>query len=199
MLRKTAFVIALAGTMSAASCAKAAPRPQSGETLMSMRAGEEGPVGPHFIAPKRLKQTMAKVDRRSFDRATGNNYDAALQSQGCRAFMRTYLPDEAGFGDVHIYLKLVSNEDAEIALEDGADLRTYRQTVEIAYLIVSVDARAWASQPARFQKLLSTMFLPMLRSLYPKASLYVTVYDGNAAVANANWKAGLRTPKTDMD
>jgi hypothetical protein len=175
--------------------AKAKPDPY----ILTMRAGEDGPARRKTSRVERARPDSGPVERRSFDAALGNNFEAATQSTNCRAFMQNYLPQEASFGDARFYLKLIANEEAEMALEDGADLKTYRHTVEIAYLIVTVERSSWSSQPHRFQRLLTTMFMPMLRSLYPKASLYVTVYDGQAAVANSNWKSGSRTPRVDVD
>lgn len=142
---------------------------------------------------------MIKSDRTRFDTRAGNNYEAALQAAGCREFLATYLPQEITFGDTKFYLKLVADADAELALDDGVELREYRRLVDIAYLIVSVDRAAWDGTPARFRKALCTMFMPMLRSLYPEASLYVTVYDGQTAVASSNWKTGARSPLVEVN
>ena len=46
---------------------------------------------------------------------------------------------------------------------------------------------------------LYTSTADVLRSLYPKASLYVTVYDGQTAVANSNWKTGERAPQVEVN
>ena len=188
-------VLALFLALTAALPAFAArPVVHHGPLTVSMRDGEGLP-------PARAKRTVAKpanTDRSRFDAKCGNNYEAALQAIGCREFLATYLPDEVSFGGVKFYLKLVADADAELALEDGAELREYRRVVDIAYLIVSVDRTAWNAAPDRFRKTLATMFMPMLRSLYTKASLYVTIYDGQTAVANSNWKPGARAPLVEM-
>lgn len=169
-----------------------------GETMLTMRAGEEAPA--ETAAPrKRRAKKSDRRDRKHFDSSCGNNFEAATRAATCKAFLKTYLPQEADFGDARLYLKLVSDEKAEIALEEGGDVKFYRKAVDIAYLIVSVDPESWSGAHPRFQKLLGTMFFPMLRSLYPKASLYVTVYDGKNAVANANWKKGSRAPKVALE
>lgn len=189
-LRTLAILLALA-------CAAHAARPvrHTGPLTVSLRDGEG--IAPARAAKARPKQPPA--DRSTFDTRAGNNYEAALQARGCREFLATYLPDEISFGNVKFYLKLVADADAELALEDGVELREYRGLVDIAYLILSVDRSAWDSTPERFRKSLATMFMPMLRSLYPKAALYVTVYDGQAAVANSNWKSGARTPQVEVN
>lgn len=180
----------------ACTCAAQAARPvkHGGPLTVSLRDGEG-------ITPARVKAKPkpAPADRSTFDAKSGNNYEAALQAKGCREFLATYLPDEVSFGNVKFYLKLVADADAELALEDGVELKEYRGLVDIAYLILSVDKSAWSSTPDRFRKSLATMFMPMLRSLYPKAALYVTVYDGQTAVANSNWKTGARTPQVEVN
>ena len=183
----------------AASAVVRADRPivHHGPFIVSMRDGEGLP--PEHEKPSAKAKRVAAADRHTFDAQAGNNYEAALQARSCREFLATYLPEEVSFGDVRFYLKLVADADAELALEDGGDLKDYRRTVDIAYLIVSVDRAQWTGSALRFRKALLTMFLPMLRSLYGTASLYVTVYDGKAAVANANWKSGARTPLVEVN
>lgn len=173
----------------------ARPAVHHGPLTVSLRDGEGISPAKASRAPKAAR---APADRTRFDAKSGNNYEAALQASSCREFLATYLPDEASFGGVKFYLKLVADGDAELALEDGVELKEYRRLVDIAYLIVSVDRSAWTAAPDRFRRSLAGMFMPMLRSLYPKASLYVTIYDGQAAVANSNWKTGARTPLVEV-
>lgn len=163
-----------------------------GPLTVSMRDGEGIP--PEHASSDAKRTQPPKGDRVKVDPRTGNNYEAALQSTGCQEFLATYLPQEVSFGNAKLYLKLVADADAELALEDGVELREYRGLVDIAYLIVSVDRAAWDAANERFRKSLCSMFMPMLRSLYPKASLYVTDYDGQIAVANSNRKLGSRAP-----
>ena len=186
-------------TLSLLAAAAEAARPilNHGPITVSMRDGEGIP--PERAKARARAAAAPKGDRAKFDAKAGNNYEAALQARGCGEFLATYLPQEITFGDVKFYLKLVADADAELALEDGCELKEYRHLVDIAYLIVAVDKSAWTSVPAHFRKSLCTMFMPMLRSLYPEASLYVTIYDGQAAVANSNWKTGTRAPAVELN
>ncbi|MBI4861592.1 MAG: hypothetical protein HY815_15220 [Candidatus Riflebacteria bacterium] len=194
-----ALLVGLATAVWLPTDATARPPAKKNPMVVSMRAGESTETAAPRVNRSKRRPGAERTNRRLFDQSQGNNYEAATQSTNCRGFLNTYLPDEISFGDVRFYLKLIANEEAELALEDGADLKTYRQTVEIAYLIVTVDARSWSSSPGRFQRMLGTMFMPLLRSLYPKANLYITVYDGQNAVANANWKIGSRTPSVEVE
>ena len=191
-------VAGLAALLALAPTAARADRPvvHHGPFTVSMRDGEGIPPAPE---PAQKKSASAPVDRHAYDAKAGNNYEAAQQAKGCREFLATYLPEEVSFGDVKFYLKLVADADAELSLEDGGDLKEYRRQVDIAYLIVSVDRSSWTGSAPRFRKALATMFLPMMKSLYGQASLYITIYDGQTAVANANWKPGTRTPLVEVN
>lgn len=194
---RTLTVFALAAAAAFAAPSRPRPAARSAPIQVALRDGDGTLPRMPRTRPAAAAQTAAA--RKTYDAQLGNNFEAALQAKGCAGFLRTYLPDEISFGDVRFYLKLVANEEAELSLEDGGELKQYRRGVEIAYLIVSVDGGSWASAPDRFRRALCSMFLPLLRSLYPRASLYVTVYDGQAAVANANWKTGSRNPLIEVN
>lgn len=128
------------------------------------------------------------------DPSLGNNPEAVTSAKACQTFLARY----AQGADLKLYLKLVAPEKAELALEEGGDKREYRKNVEIAYLLVWVPSTEWIHASESRRRQLATVHLNLLRSLYPKASLFITVLDGPDAVAHANWKRGEGEPKSEL-
>src|SRR5579864_5819769 len=82
-----------------------ASAPAAAGNVISMRAGEEDAAA-EPVPKKRSAGVTRHVDRKHYDAARGNNFEAATRSATCKEFLRTYLPQEADFGDAKFYLKL---------------------------------------------------------------------------------------------
>ena len=71
--------------------------------------------------------------------------------------------------------------------------------MRIAYLVVYIPARSWKAVPLAKRRWATTLAFPLLRSLYPGAVLYLTIFDGETPVANANWRAGAKGPVAEVE
>lgn len=132
------------------------------------------------------------------DTENGNNSEANATARSCLEFLRNYLPKDSGFQDSRVYLKLVSDENAEYGLSLGKDKKAYRSKVQIAYLIVWVPTVSWVRADHSQKQLLPKLQLKMLKSLYPRASLFVSVFDGEEALVHSSWRYDSKTPSVEV-
>jgi hypothetical protein len=124
--------------------------------------------------------------------AKGNTAEARSRASSCIELFRKYGTK------VDAYLHLQAPAEAEMALEDDADLKGYRRSVEIAYLVARVDRESWDSVSPKARRMLGNLVMSMLRASYPKAKVFLTVFDGEDAIANANWQASAKAPKIEF-
>ena len=103
-----------------------------------------------------------------------------------------------GLSGTRVYLKLLAPESAELEREQKGDAGTYRKSVQVAYLLVWVPAADWIQADSAARKRLTTLPLRHLRSLYPQASLFVSVFDGETPLAHANWKSTQKVPRVEL-
>lgn len=124
--------------------------------------------------------------------------EADRQAATCRRFLTAYGPRGLDARDVKVALRLDAGTLKAPDPDDADALRRYRKKVKIAYLIVNIDTDDWGDLTLAHKKRVSMMFMPLMKSLYPRADLFLTVYDGEDAVANSSWKRGAVRAQSDV-
>jgi hypothetical protein len=159
---------------------------------MALRAGEEDDA-----ADREPPITLAPAG--PTPAAGGNNAEALATARSLVTYLRAYLPPGLAAPGLRVHLRLVADEDSEQSADQDADETGYRQAVRIAYLVVYIPARSWKAVPLAKRRWATTLAFPLLRSLYPGAGIYLTVFDGATPVANANWRTGARSPMAEVE
>jgi hypothetical protein len=133
-------------------------------------------------------------ERKNFDEKHGNNFEASDMAKG----LITIMKEVGGVENVDMYLRLDASDEAEKDFAEGGDLKTYRNNVRMANLMVVIDNMAWSYSSESTKKDLVATWVNSLKTIYPEAGPFVTVNNGVRNVAEGSWSAWNNDAKIEL-